>query len=133
MREIELPPELEVGEGYGKVAWSVRAIWETYAGWFHHRSTSELYGTPPESVHPDLVELAGGPDRVAERARDRLAEGRPVEAILLAEIALGADAGHGGALEASLAAHEQLEKESENFWLSSWLRRQSAALRKALE
>jgi alkyl sulfatase BDS1-like metallo-beta-lactamase superfamily hydrolase len=132
MREIELPPELEVGEGYGKVAWSVRAIWETYAGWFHHRSTSELYSTPPESIHPDLVELAGGPDRVAERAREKLAEGRPVEAILLAEIALGADAAHSGALEASLAAHEQLEKESENFWLSSWLRRQSAALRKAL-
>ena len=23
--------------------WNVRAIWENYAGWFHHRSTTELY------------------------------------------------------------------------------------------
>ncbi|MEN8183748.1 MAG: alkyl sulfatase dimerization domain-containing protein [Myxococcota bacterium] len=133
MREIELPPELEVGQGYGKVAWSVRAIWETYAGWFHHRSTTELYATPPESVHADLVELAGGPDRVAERARQKLGEGRALEAIALAEIALGAEPAHRGALEASLGAHEQLEKESENFWLTSWLRRQGALLRKALE
>ncbi|MDB4542931.1 MBL fold metallo-hydrolase, partial [bacterium] len=27
MAEIELPPELEVGQGYGKVSWGVRAIW----------------------------------------------------------------------------------------------------------
>ena len=43
MRDIVLPPELEVGQGYGKVSWDVRAIWETYAGWFHHDSTTELY------------------------------------------------------------------------------------------
>ena len=36
MRDISLPPELEVGQGYGKVSWSVRAIWENYAGWFKH-------------------------------------------------------------------------------------------------
>ena len=30
MREITLPPELDVGQGYGKVSWSVRAIWENY-------------------------------------------------------------------------------------------------------
>ena len=68
MREITLPPELEVGQGYGKVSWSVRAIWETYAGWFQHRSTTELYGASPDVVSADLVELAGGPDAVAERA-----------------------------------------------------------------
>ena len=28
MAEIELPPELDVGQGYGKVSWSLRAIWE---------------------------------------------------------------------------------------------------------
>ena len=32
MRSIRLPPELEVGQGYGKVTWSARAIWETYQG-----------------------------------------------------------------------------------------------------
>jgi len=132
MREIRLPPELEVGEGYGKVAWSVRAIWETYAGWFHHRSTTELYGAPPDIAHADLVELAGGPDRVAERAHERLAEGALVEAIALAEVALRADPAHHAALRASLGAHERLDPQSENFWLSSWLRRKAGELRDAL-
>lgn len=133
MREITLPPELEVGEGYGKVSWSVRAIWEIYAGWFHHSSTTELYATPARAVHADLVELAGGADAVAYRAKKKLAAGAPVEAIHLAEVALSARPLHRGALEASLAAHERLERESENFWLSSWLRKQIAALRVRLE
>jgi alkyl sulfatase BDS1-like metallo-beta-lactamase superfamily hydrolase len=129
MREIQLPPELEVGEGYGKVAWSVRAIWECYAGWFHHGSTTELYDVPAASVHADLVELAGGADAVAERAGEKLAAGAPLEAIHLAEVALAAEPSHGGARDIAIAAHEQLEAASVNFWLTSWIRRQIAILR----
>ena len=132
MRDIQLPPELEVGQGYGKVAWSVRAIWETYAGWFHHRSTTELYPVPYWSVHPDLVELAGGADAVARRAQEKLASGAPVEAIHLAEVALAAAPEHRAAREASLAAHQKLLDESVNFWESSWLRREIGRLNEAL-
>ena len=132
MREIRLPPELRVGEGYGKVSWGVRAIWENYAGWFQHRSAAELYPAPPGAVHPELVELAGGPDAVAERAHRRLGAGQAVLALQLAEAALAAEAGHRGALEASLAAHVALEKESSNFWQLSFLRRQIADLRQRL-
>ena len=46
MREVTVPDHLDVGEGYGQTSWNVRAIWENYAGWFHHRSTTELYGVP---------------------------------------------------------------------------------------
>jgi alkyl sulfatase BDS1-like metallo-beta-lactamase superfamily hydrolase len=133
MREITLPPELEVGEGYGKVSWSVRAIWETYAGWFHHRSVTELYDVPAESVHADLVELAGGPEAVAKRAQEKLAAGSPVEAVHLAEVALAAAPDHAASLQASLAAHERLEQESENFWLTSWIRKKQGELRAALD
>jgi alkyl sulfatase BDS1-like metallo-beta-lactamase superfamily hydrolase len=132
MREIRLPAELEVGEGYGMVAWDVRAIWETYAGWFHGRSTTELYATPPWSVHAELVELAGGPGPVAERARKQLDAGGAVEALHLAEVALAADPEHRGALEVSLAAHERLEADSRNFWLTSWIRREIATLKERL-
>ena len=52
MREIVLPAEYEVGEGYGKVAWDVRAVWENYSGWFHHRSTTELYPVAFDAVAP---------------------------------------------------------------------------------
>jgi alkyl sulfatase BDS1-like metallo-beta-lactamase superfamily hydrolase len=131
MREIRLPPGLEIGQGYGKVSWCVRAIWENYAGWFHHHSTTELYATPYWSVHPDLVELAGGPDAVASRARQRFEEGRVLEAIHLAEAALAADPGHPGALDANLAAHRRLLDESSNFWESAWLRKQIGRLEAA--
>jgi alkyl sulfatase BDS1-like metallo-beta-lactamase superfamily hydrolase len=111
----------------------VRAIWENYAGWFHHRSTTELYGVPGEAVHADLVELAGGADAVAERARERLEAGDALETIHLAEVALSAAPLCVPALEAMIAAHEKLEAESENFWLTQWLRKQLAELRSALD
>ena len=120
MRTIRLPPTLEVGEGYGKVAWSARAIWETYQGWFHGRSTTELYAIPYTAVHAELVALAGGPDAVA-RAAHAKAESAPVEALHLAEAALAADPRHRGALEASLAAHRALLRDSVNFWETRWL------------
>lgn len=129
MREVRLPPELEVGEGYGKIAWGVRAIWESYAGWFHHRSATELYPVPVEEVLPDLVALAGGADPVVERARARLHAGDAVHALHLAEAALAAEPAHPGATEAAVAAHEALLAESGNFWLTSWLRARIAALR----
>lgn len=132
MREIELPAELEVGQGYGKVSWCVRAIWENYVGWFHHHSTTELYSVPAWSVSADLVELAGGADAVAQRARAKLDAGALVEAIHLAEVVLAVAPRHRDALAASLRAHEQLEVASQNFWLTSWLRRQIRNLRAAM-
>ena len=135
MREIRLPPELEVGQGYGCVAWSVRAIWEGYAGWFHQRSTTELYPVLPNEVYPDVVELAGGAAVVAARARTRLAAGQAVAAIHLAEMALAAEPASRPALQAYLAAHEQLleERGGENFWETGWLRHQIEHTRRALE
>ncbi len=128
MREIALPPELEVGQGYGKVDWDVRAIWENYMGWFHQLSTTELYPTPARSVYADLAKLAG-PDAVAKLAREKLAAGDAVEAVHLVEVVLAADAEHAEALDVGIAAHEALDAESENFWLSSWLRHQARQLR----
>jgi len=123
MAEITLPEHLEVGQGYGKLAWDVRAIWENYSGWFHHRSTTELYPVGPEAVSADLVELAGA-DALTERARAHLAGGRPLEAIHLAEIVAQADPEHQGARDVLKAAHEQLLADSVNFWESAWLTKQ---------
>jgi len=123
MAEIRLPPELEVGEGYGKVSWNVRAIWENYVGWFHHLSTTELYSQPPTSIYPDLVDLAGA-DAVVERAHTRLAGGSPVEAIHLAEAVLATQPTHQGALSVYRDAHLALDAASNNFWEISWLRDQ---------
>ena len=131
MKEITLPPALEVGEGYGKVSWSVRAIWENYAGWFKHESTAELYATPANSVHPDLVELAGGSQSVVERASEHIARGGFVEAIQLLDILSEKERCQRNALGAAIAAHEGLLRDSDNFWLSSWLENQLQQLRSA--
>jgi alkyl sulfatase BDS1-like metallo-beta-lactamase superfamily hydrolase len=132
MREIRLPPELEVGEGYGKVAWGVRAIYESYAGWFHARSSAELYPAAPTSVDAELVALAGGAGPVAERSRLRAAAGDLEGALQLAEAALLAEPRHRGALEASLVAHRGLAARSANFWETAWLRKEIARLEAAL-
>lgn len=124
MREIRLPPELAVGQNYGKLAWNVRTIWEYYMGWFHHQSTTELYHVPYRAVHPDLVELAGGPDPVAARAKEKLDGGAPLAAIHLTEVALAVDPTHRRALAVSRTAHERLLAECENFWERAWLTKQ---------
>ncbi len=135
MREIRLPDELAVGEGYGKVSWGVRSIWEGYAGWFHARSTRELYSAPPDSVWPEVVAMAGGPDVIVAAAAARVESGDALGAIELCEMALASDRVHSGALETFIAAHELLLEEhgNENFWLVGWLNHQIATARGELD
>ena len=124
MSQIQLPPELEVGEGYGKVSWGVRAIWESYAGWFKHESSTELYSQTQRSIHPDLVELAGGAQAIVECAREKLAGREYVEALHLLDVLSPAQRRAPDAVEVASTAHQSLLEASDNFWLSSWLRNQ---------
>lgn len=128
MREIALPPELEVGEGYGKVAWNVRAIWETYAGWFHHRSTTELYGVPAEAVAADVVSAAGAPALIAAAAA-RLRAGQAAEAIHLTDLVLAADPTSSAARVTAAEAHASLLAKATNFWERAWLEKRLGELR----
>ena len=130
MRTVEVPPHLDVGEGYGQTKWNVRAIWENYAGWFHHRSTTELYGVAPLAVAPDVVALAGTAALVA-RARDHLSAGRPVEALQLTDLVLAAEPGDPGALAVAQDATAALLDATTNFWEAAWLRRSLTKLGRA--
>lgn len=123
MREITLPPPLEVGQGYGMVRWNVRAIWENYAGWFHHRSTAELYAEAPQATAADLVELAGA-ESLITRARRHLADGNAVHAIQLAEVVRQVDSADAAAAQVLVQAHQRLLETSTNFWETAWLRKQ---------
>ena len=58
MREIKVPPDLELGEAYGQVSWSVRGIYEGYVGWFD-RNPASMYGDAPTIANEELVKLAG--------------------------------------------------------------------------
>lgn len=123
MNEIVLPDHLEVGEGYGMVRWNIRAIWENYAGWFHHQSTAELYGEPPHKTETDLLELAGA-TAVLGRARSLLAAGEPIRALRLAEMVHRAEPADRDAVDILTAAHHALLDNSDNFWETAWLRKQ---------
>jgi alkyl sulfatase BDS1-like metallo-beta-lactamase superfamily hydrolase len=127
MAEIRTPEHLDVGEGYGQTRWNVRAIWENYAGWFHHRSTTELYPVAPLSTAPDVVALAGAGPLVAA-ARAHLDDGRAVEALQLSDLVLAAVPDDGAARLVARDATAALLERTDNFWESAWLRRSLAKL-----
>ena len=128
MREVRVPEHLDIGEGYGQTSWNVRAVWEMYAGWFQHRSTTELYGVAPNSVAADVVNAAGA-DALVGAARDRLAGGQAVEALHLTDLVLDAEPQHAGARAAAADAHEALLAQTDNFWKKAWLTKSINELR----
>jgi len=134
MREIKLPDDLKIGEFHGKVSWAVRSIWEEYSGWFHYDSTTSMYGVPRSSIDGDLVELAGGAAALAARARKKLDDGRPLEALHLLDIALGAERTDPDALAVKKDALQVLLRESggQNLSETMWLKSEIAAAEAAL-
>lgn len=131
MREVKLPPELYVGEGYGNLPWSVRGIYEGYAGWYDG-DPATMYATGPNESYAELVRLAGGPGPVAHRA-DALVASNPEMALRLTSAALAVEPANRPALEARRRALQALLKASKNSneagWLRSALGRTEAALK----
>lgn len=129
MREFAWPSNLQIGEFHGKASWAVKSIWREYAGWFHYEDgTTELYGVPRLSIDGDLVELAGGADRLAERGRARLEANQPLEALHLVAVALGAEPNNRAALTVKRDASQRLLEQSGQSNLSEtmWLRSEIA-------
>lgn len=121
MQEIALPDDLNIGEEYGAISWTVRGIYEGYMGWFDG-NPANMYATPPSAVYPDLVALSGGADRVAELSQQYLSDGDAVRAMHVADVALSAESDNIAALQAKLAALEALLAESANANEAGWLR-----------
>ncbi len=134
MSEIQLPEELAVPEVHGKVSWGVRSIWETYLGWFHLESTTELYAVPVRDVYPDVVALGGGPEVFAAEAKKNLERGEPERALHLAEMSLSVDPKNANALQVRLAALELLLDRSGdvNHYEVEWLKHRIIATREEL-
>jgi len=122
MEEIKLPPHLRVGQGYGKVSWAVRTLWESYVGWFKLQSTTELY---PESSSAALAELVAalGPNAALERAEAALARGEPVLAIRLGEAVAALAPEAPGVVALMADAHRYLLDHGGDvsFWEHGWL------------
>ena len=136
MATIQLPPELALSEGYGRVMWSVRALWETYTGWFDFESTTSLYPVPPREVYPDLVEAAGGTEPILAQARKRLEGGEPVKALHLLEVVEASDAQNAEMLGLKIRVFRELRRRAmlgdRNFYEISWLDARLAEVEKKL-
>lgn len=127
MREIELPPELRVGQGYGKVSWAVRTFWEEYVGWFTFGSTTELY---PDCAPAALAELvaAAGTDATLDRAEAALARSDAPLAIKLGEAVAAAEPADARLRTLMADAHRYLLDHGGDvsFWEHGWLRSELA-------
>ncbi|MEZ6029680.1 MAG: MBL fold metallo-hydrolase [Hyphomonadaceae bacterium] len=132
MEEIKLPPELDVGEGYGKISWSVRGIYEGYAGWFTG-DPAEMFPEGRNSVSPELVKLAGGPKAIAGEAMKLVGQGKLVEALHMTSIGIEGAPGNRDVLQARVAAFEALIKASTNRNEFGWLQQGLAQAKKGLE
>ena len=120
MREIKLPPKYDLTEIFGKVSWSVRGIYDGYAGWYDGNPTS-MYELPPSSVYPSLVKLAGGPEPLAKLALEKIEAGKPVEALHVTDVILAYDQNNAAALNVRIKAMEYLKQHTQNHVESGWL------------
>ncbi|MEE2662560.1 MAG: MBL fold metallo-hydrolase [Myxococcota bacterium] len=114
MRTIELPPELQISQGHGKVSWNVRAIWELLAGWFYYEDVADLYSVPMKEVFPDLVALAGGSAPIVTRAQAFFDRGAALKALRLLDVAKASGPESEEALRLRLAILQGMLEHSEN-------------------
>jgi alkyl sulfatase BDS1-like metallo-beta-lactamase superfamily hydrolase len=90
MREIHLPEEYSfIGQTYGTVQWSVRGIYEGYAGWFDENPSS-MYSLPFSSVSEDVINLTGI-DSALDLVRSYIGKKDYVRGLHLTEIILNAN------------------------------------------
>ena len=132
MREIKLPPELDVGEGYGKISWSVRGIYDGYAGWFGG-DPAEMFPEGRDSISPELVRLAGGPKAIADEAMKLVGQGKLVEALQMTSVGIEGAPGDKDVLRARVAAFEALVKASTNRNELGWLNQGLVEAQKGLQ
>lgn len=128
MKEIKLPPHLDLVQNHGRVDWAVRSIWDYYMGWFHFDSTTELYPVPAREVYADLAAVAGS-EGLLSLGQNYLNEGEPVKTLHVVEVVLAAEPANRTALglrqqalqSLMQAAEDGLRNDYEIYWLQSRL------------
>ena len=132
--DLRLPESLTPRAGRSPHHWIARAVFEEYAGWFHHDHTSELYPTPASAVWGEVVAAMGGAEAVATRAQAHLAAGETEKALHLIEMAVHAEPACQPARKVELTIYEALADQTEGkiFDLLGWLEGRILAARAAL-
>ena len=92
--EVTLPPDLAdnplLGEYYGNVSWSVRAIFSGIIGWFDGNPT-HMNPLHPAERAAQIADLAGGADVLFLRAEAALADGLAQWAAELCDMCIALD------------------------------------------
>lgn len=88
VQTVKLPPHLAdksyLQEFYGSVAWSVRAIFTGYLGWFDGNPTN-MFPLSPQAEAAEMADLAGGVDALLAKAEEAGENGRFQWALQLAD------------------------------------------------
>ena len=131
MQEISLPDSLKMPEFFGRVSWSVRGIYEGYAGWFNG-NISNMYTLSNESIYPELLQLAGGSDAMLKLAENFISQKAYVKALFVTDIILQTHKDDKKALETRLSIAKALRSLSrngiENMWLDHEIERLKLAM-----
>ena len=113
----ELPSNLRdlpyLQEQYGKLSWALEGDYRYYVGWFYGNATW-LDPLPPVKRYTELVQIAGGPDKVVERAIVLQKEGRDQLVLELLDIVLTVQPGHQTALAVKANSLQRLGANSDN-------------------
>ena len=91
---------------YDEPEFIVRNLWRLYGGWYDG-DPSRLKPAPARQLASELAAMAGGPERLASRARELAEEGELRLAGHLAELAAQADPGLDAAQEARAEVNER--------------------------
>jgi alkyl sulfatase BDS1-like metallo-beta-lactamase superfamily hydrolase len=127
VQHVALPPTLAASpylqEFYGTVAWSVRAIYADYAGWFDGNPT-KLFPMPEKDRAARVIELGGGRELVLSRARRALANKDFQWAAELTDYVLAIDDANADAKRLKAAAlselgERQISAIARNYYLSA--------------
>ena len=123
--DIQLPPVLDAAwhaRGYyGSVSHNVKAIYQSYMGWFDGNPTS-LWQHPPQAVATRYVDVIGGRQAVLDKARSYAESGDLRFAAELLKHAVFADPADDTAKEALAGVYERLGYGAENAtWRSFYL------------
>lgn len=119
--EISMPEHLQIPEIYGQVDWSIRGIYQGYAGWFDG-NPSTMLGIDTATASGELVELAGGADAITKRALQLLDQGEWQQALSLADVVLSVEPSNQAANRIKADIFKQKLTGTKNFNAAGWLR-----------
>jgi alkyl sulfatase BDS1-like metallo-beta-lactamase superfamily hydrolase len=127
VQQVRLPQHLAdnpyLQEYYGSVAWSVRAIYSDYVGWFDGNATN-MFPLPEKNRAARLIAMSGGADQVLSRAGDAFAAGEFQWTAELADYVLAVDSENTDAKRIKAQAltelgERQINATARNYYLSS--------------